>query len=389
MIDRANYLKLGKMYNVQLEAPPEDKIIVSETFTGASGGHHIGKLIPVKKGYQCKYAIVTNTYGIGWPGGHQIRIIVGNAATAHYDNTEDFWTPVTFWLNNETENLPVAVMQGAIGFIMTLEVHCHLSPTAFNEWQVKCYYDLLDGYDKMKTEAEAQINQFDINAPGLPPEKKRELILTELKKEAIRKMFRCNPFWMNDKFVVGKEYNPDCCKDGANAERVRFLESVFDWQNMTYELHPYFYSNKTQWDKLLDLTDDDPHFEGFLKASYATVRIPVHRDDKKEIAACNFLVNNAIGNYETIPEGLEELIDELALEPATEFTFDLDGNPITPSTSVDLGIFPLPTGLVILECGTENGVKPIGFPQTAEGPTDVSIPKQYSPAIIADSCIVP
>lgn len=281
---------------------------------------------------------------------------------------------------------PVSIWQGKQGYILNVEVHCDLTTEALNEWQTKAYYDLLDAYDKLKAQADAKLNEFDPNAPGLPPEKKRDVIRTELKKEAIRKMFRCNPFWVNDKYQVGKEYYPNCCLDSSNAERVRFLETVFDWRNMTYELHPYFYANKTQWNKILDLEDDDPHFEAFLKASFVTIHIPVHRDNLKEIAACNFIVNNAIGNYETIPQGLESLIEELDKEKASEFTVDLDGNPIPASTSVDLGIFPIPTGLVILECSNQDGVKPIGFPQTAPGVTNVSIPKQYSPAIIADNC---
>jgi hypothetical protein len=156
---------------------------------------------------------------------------------------------------------------------------------------------------------------------------------------------------------------------------------------MTYELHPYFYANKSQWNKILDLEDDDPHFEAFLKASFATIQIPVYRDNLKEIAACNFIVNNAIGNYETIPEGLENLLEELSSEAATEFTTDIDGTVLPEArTSVDLGIFPMPTSLVILECSNQDGIKPLGFPQADAPETDVLIPMQYSPAIIADSC---
>ncbi len=387
MIDQNNYIALGTTYKTRLEAPPESKIIVSEIFNSSSGSVYQGKLLPIKKGYACKKAIVTNTYSTGWPGGNHIAYMIGNSCFAYWNNQDDFWFPRTMWLANETENLAVSIWQGKLGYIFNIEVHCELTDEALSEWQTKAYYDLLDAYDKLKAEADAKLNEFDPNAPGLPPEKKRDVIRTELKKEAIRKMFRCNPFWVNDKYQVGKEYYPNCCLDSSNAERVRFLETVFDWRNMTYELHPYLYTNKTQWNKILDLEDDDPHFEAFLKASFVTIHIPVHRDNLKEIAACNFIVNNAIGNYETIPEGLENLLEELATEPATIFTYDLDGNELPESkTTVDLGIFPVPTNLVILECNNQDGVKPIGFPQEDAPDPDVIIPKQYSPAIIADNC---
>jgi|GEM_PF-2611481 len=390
MIDQNNYIALSTIYKTKLEAPPEQKIIISETFNATSGSIYQGKLLPIKKGYACKKAIITNTYGIGWPGGHHIAYMIGNACFAYWNNQDDFWTPRTMWLANETENLPVSIRQGGVGYILNIEVHCEPTPEALLEWQVKSYYSLLDAYDKLKAQADSKLNEFDPNAPGLPPEKKRDLIKTELKKEAIRKMFRCNPFWVNDRYQVGNEYHPNCCADNSNAEGVRFLETVFDWRNMTYELHPYFYSNKTQWNKILELQDDDPHFEAFLKASFATIRIPVHRDNLKEIAACNFMINNAIGNYATIPQGLENVLEELATEPVTQFTYDLDGNELAqPKTTVDLGIFPVPTSLVILECSNQDGVKPIGFPQANAVDPGVVIPKQYSPAIIADSCPKP
>jgi hypothetical protein len=387
MINASNYVSWGKMYNVKLDAPPEPQIIVSEVFNGQSGSIVTGKTLDIKRGYACKHANVRDVYATGWPGGNFLAAMVGMSTWAFWSGGDDFYTTRTCWLNDEKEKLPISIWQGSLGFLMHVEIFCDLTPEALNEWQMKCYYDILDGYDKLKTEAEAKVNSFDPNAPGLPPDKKLELVRTELKKEAIRKMFRCNPFWVNDNFEVGQEYNPDCCSDSAYAEQVKFIETVFDWQNLTYELYPYFYNNKSQWDKLLNLTDDDAHFEAFLRASYATVRVPVFRDGPKEIAACNFIVNNAIGNYETIPGGLEGLLDELATEPASLFTYDLDGNQIAvPKTTVDLGIFTIPTSLVILECGNQDGVKPIGFPQVDADNTDVEIAKQYSPAIIADNC---
>ncbi len=387
MILPSNYLAWGKLYEARLENPPPSKIIVSESFS-ASAGLITNKQIPVKAGYACKHAIVKNMYTTGWPGGHALVYMIGMGGYAYWGSGDDFWAPRTVWLSNETDNVPVSIFHAKHVFLMNVEVHCELTPEALNDWQVKCYYAILDAYESLKAKAEAKVNEFDPNAPGLHPMKKMELIRTELKKEAIRKMYRCNPFWLSDSYEVGKEYNPDCCLDSANSEKVRFLETVFDWQNMTYELHPYFYNNKSQWNKVLDLQDDDPHFEAFLKASYATVRVPVFRDKLKEIAACNFIVNNAVGNYETIPQGLADLLEELEEEPASLFTYDLEGNELpVPKSTVDLGIFSLPTSLVILECTNQDGVSPIGFPQTAEEATDVSIPKQYSPAIIGDSCL--
>jgi hypothetical protein len=231
------------------------------------------------------------------------------------------------------------------------------------------------------------MSDFDPNRPGLNPSQKRALIKSELKKGALSRMYRCNPFWVTDKYEVGKEYDPDCCKDTLNAEQVSFLETLFDWNNISYELHPYMYADKDNWARLLDMTDDDPHFEAFLQSSFATVCIPVFRDSLKETAAINFIMYNSIANYAVVPEAMKPLLEELESGKPTQFTTGLDGEELpVPIEVVDLGIFTVPTNLVILECGVENGVKPIGFPEKEIEGTDVSIPKQYSPAIIADRC---
>ncbi len=101
----------------------------------------------------------------------------------------------------------------------------------------------------------------------------------------------------------------------------------------------------------------------------------------------NFLQFNTIANFDVVPGGFDPLLSELGDNQPTKFYYDLDGNELPEAVEViNLGVFKVPTDLVILECGNSDGVKPIGFPQKELPDTDVSIPKQYSPAIIADSC---
>lgn len=386
MIDRSNYISLGNMYNVVLDTPPEAQIMIAEALSATAGESITSKTIPIKKGYRCVSGRFTQWHNNRWPSGKELIFLMGNGVYYNYNGSNrSASSPI--WFNNETDLFPISVVSHDQGYIANIEITCEPTAEFFSQWQNKCYQDLIEGYKRMADEANASVTQFNINNPGLSPEKKLALIATELKKDALRKLFRCNPFWVNDKFEVGLEYTPDCCKDSRFAERVRFLETVFDWQNMTYQLHPYFYTNKSQWDKTLNLTDSDPHFEAFLQASYATVHIPVHRNQLKEIAACNFLLNNSIANYETLPQAMQDVIDELASEPIGNFTVGLDGQDLPiPTSVVDLGVFPIPSDLVILECGTQDGVKPKPYPTIPADPATVGIPEQFSPAIIADSC---
>lgn len=390
-ITRENYLAWGGLYNAKLEPPPMKTISVG--YSNAAGGGAVAEkgTITIPTGYCCKTAYTRFFIRASSNNDDHITVFVGRAglfiSVAWGGPVHNFVVP-PMALDNETGSIPVSIWQAGHGYSVNIEIECSLCDEAFTAWQVKCFDAIIEAYESLKAEAENKMSEFNPNAPGLNPTRKRELIKTELKKGALSKMFRCNPFWITDNYKVGNEYDPDCCKDSLNGEKIRFLETLFDWNNITYELYPYRYADKDNWNDLLDLTDD-PHFEAFLQASYATVRIPVHRDTQKETAAVNFILYNSIANYQVVPAGIKPLLDELGSGKPTEFTTGLNGEQLAvPTEVVDLGIFTVPTDLVILECGVENGVKPIGFPQTAVEGTDVSIPKQYSPAIIADSCPV-
>jgi hypothetical protein len=386
-IDRYNYQNWAAVYKTEIAPPPPLKVIVSDVINGTEKTVS-GKLLPIVENYKCYKATITYMYLTGWPTGNFFILMVGNRGVATWTGTMAFWSPATLWLNGETGSLPVSVMSAKNGFTVNMEIECHLTAEAYQAWKIEALASIVDGYQRLKDEADSKLGEFNPNLPGLHPLKKKQLIRDEIKKETLRKMFRCNPFWINDKYEVGNEYSPECCLDAKNAEKVRFLESVFDWKNMNYELYPYYYADKDNWSQLLDLSDDDPHFEAFLQSSFASVQVPVFRDEQKEIAAVNFIANNSIANYEVVPADMGPILAELANNQPTLFEFDEQGNELpAPTSVVDLGVFQLPTSLVILECGTADGVKPIGFPESTDPPTsDVIIPKQYSPAIIADTC---
>jgi hypothetical protein len=404
-ITRDNYLVLADLYGATIDAPPVERLIMNKAFANKGDVCKVEE-VEIPKGYG---AVKGKFNGTSWDQ-NIIMTIASSAIGVHFWSTPDYlfrWINGGIGANEFTFSNygngtfitdKVAITFFARDYTINFELECQVTDEAFKAWQVKAFRAIVEGYENKKREADSQKSEFNPNLPGLTPEKKYQIIRNELKKESIRKMLRCNPLAINDKFVVGQEYQSDCCRDNANGEIVRFLESVFDWRNLTYEFYPYFYASRDvmsrngrkisdNWEQLQLLSDSDPHFEAFLQSPYATVRIPVHRDTLKETAAVNFVLNNSIANYEVVPEGILPVLEELALEQATEFTYGPDGDPIPPFVAVDLGVFQLPTSLVILECGTQDGVKPVGFPMTEGGDIDnIDIPKQYSPAIIADSC---
>ncbi len=386
-ITRDNYHIWAIVYKIDIEQPPKEKIIISDSINGAETTSAT-KMINIPDDYYCRNGWATSYYYDYQVGGSMLLCTVGLSSYGGWANGgQYFWTRQDLWFNHETKQIPVSVYAQLKGFYVNVEIECHLEEDAYKAWKIKTYNAIVSAYEDLLNKANEEQASFNPNNPGINPSKKMQLIKDELKRETIRKMFRCNPFWLKDNFVVGQEYNSRCCSDAQNALKVKFIETTFDWANITYQFHPYFYSDKNNWNELLNLSDDDPHFEAFMQASYATVRIPVFRDELKERAAINFLQFNTIANYDVVPEGFDPLLTELKDNQPSKFYYDIDGNELPePVEIIDLGIFKVPTDLVMLECGNSDGVKPIGFPQTALPTTDVSIPKQYSPAIIADTC---
>jgi hypothetical protein len=482
-ITRENYQAWAEMYGVELEQPPNKLVRIGKSYhlpIGEKDWNDISyetltfdsKRYKPKTGY---LSIGMSDSGVNSSPRRYISGFLGNQPfITNYTNTIiiDLSNDVT-----EKDIVPFSFRGYFSAFVMNIEIECELKKEIEIEWQTKCYFAIIEAYENLKAEAENQMSAFNPNNPGINPDRKSDLIRSELKKGALLKMFRCNPFWITDDYEVGKEYDPNCCLDQKNAKQVRFLEDTFDWKNMTYELYPYFYADKDNWSGLLNLTDDDPHFESFLQSSYATVRIPVFRDTEKEKAAINFMLYNSIGNTSVIPDGMQSILDDLSTntpfgyinETETDIEFvdikkvyntagvvrfffindageevlcnevqeyDIEGNQtffyynsttnkmviseikeginidgqkynyyfnsanekiITHRTrteysidgsktayySTDLGIFNIPTDLVILEAGVQDGVEVRGFPEDATTPlSDVIIPKQYSPAII-------
>jgi hypothetical protein len=395
-IDRQWYVAWSDRYRTKLDAPPDQKIIVSFVTTGKTGENSEKVQHPLPDGYQAVRATVTRlTIGENTDHGFFafVNLLIGSSQTGRWIvPTTDcaIGDSVTVNLNKETKFLPLAISSPfSGGYAINIEIECEPTPEAERAWQLKCYEKLIEAYENLKAEAENKMSSWNPESPGLSSARKKALIKNELKKRVLSKMFRCNPFWITDHYEVGKEYEGDCCLDTLNAEKISFIENAFDWDNITYEFYPYLYADKKNWAGFLNLTDDDPHFEAFMQASCATVNIPVHRDPMKETAAVNFIMNNSIANYEVVPASMQPLLDELNSGEPIKFTTGLNGEQLpVPIEVVDLGVFSVPTDLVILECGVGNGIKPIGFPQTEVGATTITIPKQYSPAIVGETCSV-
>lgn len=187
----------------------------------------------------------------------------------------------------EEENqkqLPIS-LAGHTTLPISVSIHytvlCTRSPSEYEQWQIATYNAIMTAYQALKMEFEEsqRAEQFDANVSfqGRNPAINRETEKIELKKFAIS-------------ILTGQQYNsfnamgedhtlgypqidlPDASEEG---QFVRFFEQALEWRHITYLFYPYFWGNKKNWVKILNMQDTDPLFEKFVQAGYARVWIPV------------------------------------------------------------------------------------------------------------------
>jgi hypothetical protein len=57
----------------------------------------------------------------------------------------------------------------------------------------------------------------------------------------------------------------------ATAPTIQFLEQAFEWGNLMYMFHPYYWADAGSWESLTSLRANDAEFERFLQAGSARV----------------------------------------------------------------------------------------------------------------------
>lgn len=56
---------------------------------------------------------------------------------------------------------------------------------------------------------------------------------------------------------------------------VKFMEQAFEWENLSYNLYPYYWGSKQNWMNLYQSEDIDPLFRAFMQSGMARVVVTV------------------------------------------------------------------------------------------------------------------
>lgn len=294
----------------------------------------------IPTGYVAKEAWV-NSNGLSTPGG-VLWIGVGQNWVEGDDYVE---------LDDEETSVPLGVV--GLGFssaVIIFEVRCERTDETLKAWKLETFQKIVDAYDALQAEYEANVKAREASQlsafTGIPPEAKRTIELTELKKGCLE-LLTNQYFYDFDATVANASpfgYPEFETEEGmGEGSYAQFFEQCFEWENATWVYYPYFWGRKDQWIENSTATDSDPIFESFLRAGMARVQVPVRPGYGKTLLY--YLHTGEIWNGGEPPVLDNPLYVSLVEEIAESQDTSLADAPVYG----DPWIYSLPTTLVKLQ----------------------------------------
>jgi hypothetical protein len=290
-------------------------------------------------------------------------------------------------------SLPISVTADFEGvFALNVVYTARLRDEAEDAWKAQTFAAILKGYqikkqayDQALAIVTAQVeSEKETTTSMLRDDQYRAIETTELKRGCIDLMTRGTAVG-HTSIAAGPGgtvrivFNP---AEGATLRRWRsplangavaeFFEQSFAWDQITYQFHPYFWTDKRHWKDLMGMSSGDPIFEQFLKAGTGSVVVPV--EPGYERAVLFFLKTGLIWGGGYLPLFTED--DMLEVYSDVEQGVQLD----PPQQVGDSWEVRLPTNLIMLQKDSElptfevPEVEDESSPATEEPVPDESVP---------------
>ncbi len=193
----------------------------------------------------------------------------------------------------------------------TFKVKMISDPALFRDWQEEAlltlqtaYQGKLDAYnEELKLQQAAQQAEADSknNESYNNPSMNRLIEERELKRAAVEMMSKPYCYELGLSFNECKTYTckSNCTDDeeiSANvpviiqnqeledyARFIKFFETAFQWEILSYIFYPYYYNEKCRWYELLQTKNPDPIFEAFLQSGLAKILVPIRPQFEKAV----------------------------------------------------------------------------------------------------------
>jgi hypothetical protein len=305
-ITRENFSQLGSLYGVQITAPQDKNISVSDSHSAATGTdddtHYYNDYEPViiPTDYSCvritgaisgRYKSYSAAYasliiGVG-PKVHTKNF--GDGAGNFSDNF-DF---SGFSLSPSTK--ATMTTRKIVNVTVSLNYICELSSERYKQWQQDAYSSIMDAYNQQLAEYNAALSDAQAALAAKEATAKEEneavssnskfnaeIIHTELKRLCIEML--TTPFGRpqgKDLYLPGECKVPKLALSPAldeYASQVKFFEQAFDWSIISQLFYPYYWAKKCDWKALFQSQDSaDLIFQAFLQSGMARVMVPVRQ----------------------------------------------------------------------------------------------------------------
>jgi hypothetical protein len=285
-ITRYNYRSLVASSGASgVEAPPPETIVVSKPIareipaaaTGPQFFAFVNEDITVPKGYRATMCSAGWRYGFIQGQPTAFDLFVG---------TNLITTTLTGTLNNEMGKIGVSAQGFSLrSLAISIDVQCTLADEWRHQWQLATYQAIMNAYRQQLLDYEERVAATQIQQ-GVAIGGNNPLLNRETEKEELKRA--CLTLWAGSAIDLpdgvidlATQTDPDNPPEilranaVANMPVIDFFERAFDWRNMTYTLHPYFWGRESTWLDRSALKSTDPLLERFLKAGAATVTVPV------------------------------------------------------------------------------------------------------------------
>ncbi len=300
-IDEINYKFLAAYYGVEgIDIYPEQTKTIglgiakvsSEGSSSADTDFSDNQSLVVPAGYVSGNAVVS--FNSSGEAGSGFYLFVGGDSSLYNGNmvvqaVSRSFTNIGKYKGGSV--IPVSGKSWSTGskkkaFAVNINVECTITSEAITAWKIKVYEKIMQAYNRKQQEfnewLQQQKAQSDFDGQeiqGNNPEINRQIEKEELKKRSLE-LFT-GQRWESFDSAVNSLYNvskyPEILFEESQKEGIlaKFFETAFDWENITYELYPYYYGKKANWCSITQLRDNDPIFANFLKAGFARVLVPV------------------------------------------------------------------------------------------------------------------
>jgi hypothetical protein len=301
-----NYASLVRQYEVVgVTPPPAPFVTVGKAVEGAtpSADRSATKTLEVviPDGYQAIAGNVVHTF-TWWEQSAAVDFVIGKRGWRANNSSGWFWA---FSMDNETGSVGIGLKAfRAEVFTASIELNCKRTQRALDEWKLKTHGAILQAYQKQLRDYEERLAALQIQAAqeiqGRNPVENERLIRSELRKSAIS-VFTNQHFDLFGAIEVSPQGypQPDLPEAAAEARYIRFFEQAFEWEQMMFHFHPYYWGRKGNWRQRALLQDVDPLFAEFVKAGAARIVVAVRPGF--EAAVAHFLDTGEVWDGADLP----------------------------------------------------------------------------------------